>query len=169
MKGFYMFIACILMINLCSAQIPYIDIPGWGARFGEKSAVRSFQKQSLKTTASFGATATMAASEKLTRTRLVFNPLTAAFINYFKYDKMCSSYLNPFKKSKCRNRYNYLKNAHQKILELVSIPAMNSVNNGVREQITQKYTHITNMILKELEMMKIKAEKDNFYTRLLIR
>ncbi len=159
----------ILVVHYSHAQFPYVDIPGWGTREIEKNSVRDFQRQNLRTTAVYGTTAALATTEKQTRTRFTFNPMTSAFINYLDYSSMCNDYLNPFSKAKCTNKYNYLKNAHQKILQLVSTPLLNKMNNGVREQIMEKYTHITNTILGELEMLKYKAEKDNFYKRLILR
>ncbi|WP_405208494.1 hypothetical protein [Aquimarina sp. LLG6339-5] len=154
--------------NFCSAQIPYFDIPGLISRYIEQNNAQNLQRQSLRTNGSFAATAVTAGLEKPSRVRFNTALSSLVYINYLEYNTMCNSYINPFKKSKCQNKYNYLKSAHQKVLLLVTIPTLNQVNRGVQEQITEKYIHITNTILKELETLKIQVEKDNFYTRLLL-
>ena len=159
----------LLVINTSWAQLPYFDIPGLAIRKAEEKSVRDFQKQNLTTTGAYATTAALSGTERLTRTKFRVNPINLAFIDYSKYSNMCRSYLNPFEKAKCTNKYNYLKNAHQTVLFFVNTPTQNEVNNGVKEQILAKYTAITNTILKELEMLKLKAEKDNFYTRLIIK
>ncbi|OEK07357.1 hypothetical protein A8C32_18140 [Flavivirga aquatica] len=167
MKRYLVFLVIGFAFNFCSAQLPYFD-PGAAIRELESRSVKKLKEESLKTTVAFGATATVAELEKLSRTRYL-GVSTAVNIQYRKYESMCSSYLNPFKKQKCKNRYNYLKYAHRKVMGLLAIPTKHKVNVGVKEQIKQKYAHITNTILKELEALKLKAEKDNFYTRLIIK
>lgn len=169
MKKLTTFLITICVCNLCAAQIPYFDFPpGIIARYIENNSVRNLQRQSLRTNGMFATTAFTAGLEKPSRVRFNAGISSLVYINYLEYNTMCNSYINPFKKSKCQNKYNYLRNAHQKVLLLVTIPTLNQVNRGVQEQITEKYIHITNTILKELETLKIQIEKDNFYTRLLL-
>jgi len=168
-QQFILILLLIFIINTSRAQFPYFDPVGLVARTIEKNRVTDFQKQNLKTTAGYLGISGLAAVEKQTRTNFRFNSATSAFINYLDYSTMCNSYLNPFKKTKCSNKYNYLKSAHQMVLRLVNIQTENKINNGVKEQIMAKYSAITNTILKELELLKVKAEKDNFYTRLILR
>ncbi|WP_343911453.1 hypothetical protein [Aquimarina litoralis] len=167
MKKLIISIMVICTYNLSSAQIPYFDIPGLISRHFEANNVQNLQRQSLTTNLGFAAAAATAGLEKPSRVRFNSGITSLVYINYFEYNTMCNSYINPFKKSKCQNKYNYLRNAHQKVLLLATTPTLNQVNRGVQEQITEKYIHITNTILKELETLKIQVEKDNFYTRLL--
>ena len=164
-------ISCMLFflaIHYSWGQLPYFDIPGFFMRKAEDNAAKDFQKQHLKTTATYTSAAALALLEKQTRTTFSFSPVNSAVINYFDYNNICKSYLNPFRKAECTNKLNYLKYAHQTVLQFMNTPLEHQVNNGVKEQIMTKYTAITNSILKELELLKLKAEKDNVYTRLLI-
>ncbi|WP_025741804.1 hypothetical protein [Aquimarina pacifica] len=163
------YIVAMMCVSYGYTQIPYLDQGALVREFLEEPAAKDFQKQNLKTTIDYTSLSALAVTENLTRTNFRFNSATSAFINYLDYSSMCNSYLNPFKKAKCTNKYNYLKNAHQTILQLVNVPMKNRANKGVKEQIMAKYSAITNTILKELELLKLKAEKDNFYTRLIIR
>ncbi len=158
----------VMCITFSSAMGQYIDIPGKIARSIEKNDVKKMRDQAKRVTTAYTKTVPTTLVEKTSVTRLNFNSSNAAYINYFDYSTMCDSYLNPWSRIDCKNKYNYLKQAHMTVLNLVRVNTTNPINRGVKEQITEKYNSITNNIYKELEMMKYEAQKNLFY-RILSR
>lgn len=155
--------------NICSAQfyfVPHSDEKGLSTRIGEHFSANFYKDRYKTTRTEFLLSAANAAA--LRPSKVYFNSYGRATINYANYRNLCGSYLNPFKKTTCTNKFNYIKSAHDQILRLVSVSLRNQVNKGVREQIMIKYTHIINTLTKELEALKLKEEKDNYYTRLFI-
>lgn len=149
------------------AQIPYFDVPGAGIRVLENTTAGRARNAALRTGVAYAVAIPTTAIEIASRTRL--DPFIIP-INYLDYKDVCTYYINPFKKRACQNKYNYLVGAHQQALGLVmaGVTTINNVNQGVKEQIGEKYVHITNVILKELEDMKHHAEKEFFFRRLVL-
>ena len=159
----------IIIVNLfvtinCLGQLPYFDVPGMVTRSSERKAAKDAYNETIKTTVAYGKTMLTSETEKNSKTRLNFNTNSTAYINYLEYSNVCNNYFNPFKKQRCLNRYNYLKQAHMQILELIQVSTSSKINQGVKELIGEKYTSITNTILNELEQMKNKAEEGMFST-----
>ncbi len=148
----------------------YYDGPGAGFRKLEEARLEDWRKEKSRTLLNYSSTFPTSQAEKTySKTRIIFNPFASATINYDDYKNVCSSYLNPFKRATCNNKYKYLINAHSKVMNLLLIPPSNKINKGIREQIGMKYTEITNTIYKELEELKYKAQKDNYFTSLFIK
>lgn len=150
------------------AQTTYLDLPGLALRQGETAAARTVQAAAARTAAAYASTTAITTLLELTsRTRL--DPFIEP-LNYFEYQDVCTYYLNPFRKQICENKYHYLIEAHSMVVALMiaGTGTVNKINQGVKEQIGQKYAHITNIILKELEDLKHTAEKEFFYRRLIL-
>ena len=147
----------------------YFDFPGELLRVQEEKRARELRNETRSTASRYLLLEATSLVEKASKTRTTVNAFSSAFINYNDYKNVCGSYLNPFKKKVCTNKYNYLVNAHRKVLDLVIINPKHKINKGISEQIGEKYTRITNNIFLELEKLRLQAEKDNFYTRLFIK
>ena len=147
----------------------YLDLPGKFIRSNEEKRARQLKEETVETALRYIPMEATTLIEQNSKTKNTMKPYNSAFINYGEYKNICNSYFNPFKKEKCTNRYNYLINAHKKVLEFAVITPKNKINKGINEQIGEKYTRITNMIFLELEKLKRKAEKDNYYKLLFIK
>lgn len=158
--------SCYAFINTF-AYGQYIDSPGLLARFQEyRSTVRAY-RESNKTTNAYNLTLPVLVSIGELRTGLRFQINSNTTINYSNYKNVCNTYLNPFEKNACNNKLNYLIAAHQQVLLLMQSSTSNEINRGLKELITEKYTHITNTILNELELMKVESDKN--WASLLIK
>jgi len=148
----------------------YFDL-GALLRLREKNSTEELENKTFDTSQKYLLIEAATLAEKLSKTKQLSSRTTTEtkYIDYNNYKSICSYYLNPLQKTKCNNRYNYLINAHKKVLELVTITPKHSINIGIKEQIGQKYAHITNTIYLALEDLKLKAEKDNYYKMLLIK
>ncbi|GAA4277189.1 hypothetical protein [Aquimarina mytili] len=167
MKTFFIVIAFLTASN-CLGQIPYFD-SGFLSRVFESNSARGARRATQRTTIAYNGAAATTAFEYASRTRLNFNPFSSTRIDYIRYRNMCNAYLNPFKKRKCTNRFNYLKEAHTQVMDLMKVHTSSQINQGVKEQIVEKYASITNTIFNELEQMKIQAEKNRFSRFLIAR
>ncbi|UOB18426.1 hypothetical protein [Abyssalbus ytuae] len=155
----------LLILNLfaiinCFGQ--YLDFPGEVFRKQERDRAKEAYDQYKKTALEYSEALPVNLSIRNSKTRLSFN-FNNARIDYLDYKGMCNSYLNPFKKKACQNRYNYLKEAHYQVLQLMNIYTNSKINVGVKELIGEKYTSITNTIIQELETMKQEAQKNILY------
>jgi hypothetical protein len=139
----------------------YSDFPGAAIRRKETRTVNKVKEKSFLTVNAYNSTLATSAVEKFSKTNLNFNlnSSNTAKINYIDYKDVCKSYLNPFERSACNNKLNYLIEAHSQVLYLMQSSTTYQINTGVKELIMQKYTHITNRILLELETMKIESEQ----------
>jgi hypothetical protein len=160
----FLFIWSLFTVTNCFGQ--YFDAPGLSARIKERQSAESAYLESRKTSLAYDVTLPIFAAEKLSKTRLNFNlyNINTASINYLNYKDVCDCYLlNPFKKMACKNKLNYLIAAHKQVLLLMQASTTNQINQGVKELIEEKYTHITNTILQELEEMNIDSEEYVLY------
>jgi len=82
-----------------------------------------------------------------------------AWIDFDLYEDLCSGYKSPGKKTLCNARKDYLQASYETVLDLVSVSTKEKINNGVIEQIWEKYASICNLILKDLDRMRKEAEE----------
>jgi hypothetical protein len=160
-----------LLLCTCHAHaqgIPYFDTKGLVVRPLEKRAAESAKKSALSTSTAYSATSPTTISEKASKTRLLPYEFIGGPIDYLKYQGMCDYYLNPFKRTRCNNKLNYIKEAHSKILSLLQSPTIGQINRGVKEQILEKYASITNTLFLELEQLKIEVDNETYYRQLLL-
>lgn len=155
------------LLFLCMVGCSYGQyLDGAGALIREEEQVRAKRvlDRALETGRAYLRTEAATLAENNSRSRMLpnFAGLGMATIQYGEYEGMCKSYLNPLKKKACNNRLNYIKEAHRQVLALVSSPSLGAVDQGVKELIGEKYTHITNTLLAELEQMKWEADKNWF-------
>ncbi|WP_378188153.1 hypothetical protein ACE939_06875 [Aquimarina sp. W85] len=157
----------IFLIGSCNViQAQYLDGVNFGATSFAKLNASSAQKAALATTFLYTAAAGIAIKEGMSKTTFIVNPANVYLINLLEYRTMCNHYINPFKKRRCSNKYNYLKDAYLQTAELIQTPTLNFINKGVKERIGEKYIHIINTIYKELNSMKEKAERQSFLKRM---
>ncbi|MBQ4820591.1 hypothetical protein [Aquimarina sp. MMG016] len=158
-----LFITILLCFGIANSFAqPYLDFLTAGSTLAEKHYANESEKK-FRDLPSESAV-TLFITEYIDNRFTTRKPtLGSAFINYIDYETMCNNYINPFKRSKCTDRYNYLKNAHITVATfLVANRTTLPMNNGINDQIREKYVSITNTILTELEIMKKEAEKNAF-------
>ena len=149
----------LLLFNV-SGSAQYIDIPGEITRNLEKKAIENYKKESDNTSKSYKKAlmltnvAELGARLKISKIEKLINPK-----NELEYRLICNSYLNPVKKNKCKKRVTYLLSAHKLVYETYSISSTSNMRRGVAEQIQEKYITISNLLLIELEKIKMKSEK----------
>lgn len=158
-----------LYLLLCcvdSIMGQYVDFKGKVVREMEVNAASDLSKASVRTATTFSLLAPTNLSENYSKSMMdltLGNPLTGTYIDYASYRNVCDSYLDPLRRRACRRKFNYLKEAHQKVLQLVSVPTAHAIDLGVKERIGETYVQITNTILAELEAMKWEAQQNWAY------
>lgn len=163
MKTFFLLIA-LAVTSKGMAQFfgPYYDSTGMWVRFLELGAAKNLESAVKKTSLEYAKVTLVNMKEKSSRSRHNFDSKGSAFIKYKDYKNVCNYYWNPFNKRKCQNKFNYLTSAHKQVLRIMKFNTYSYVNEGVKEQIGEKYTAITHAILRELEEMKNIAERKRF-------
>lgn len=164
MKAILVIVLAFFALPTCSAQIDYL---GMATRQGEEKRAKELKDEVFSTTKGYTMTTPVVAIESLSRTKL--DMYGYASIDFSDYKNVCTYYINPITKRVCQNKINYLKEAYKVTSDLLYIGSMgNTVNRGIKEQIGEKHAHITNAILKELDAMKHKSDKELYWRKLVL-
>ncbi len=162
MRALLFGIGCLLITTTSSAQ--YLDFPGMFMRSWEKNKIKDLGNQMTKTTTAYTTTAAPTLTVMAAKGRYFFSPgVTINYSDYMDANDICMGYLGLKSRSDCYNKKNYLMYAHKTMLYFLMTTTVNRVNNGVMEQINEKYVSITNTIYKELEAMKRESERKILY------
>lgn len=163
MKAILVIILAFFALPTCSAQIDFL---GMAAREVEEQEVKKLKNEVYSTTQKYLLTTPVVGIELMSRTKL--DMAGYASINFFDYKNVCTYYVNPITKRSCQNKINYLKEAYKVTSDLLYVGSRgNTVNRGIKEQIGEKHAHITNAILKELDAMKHKSDKELYWRKLV--
>ncbi|MEO0526989.1 MAG: hypothetical protein AAFZ89_07175 [Bacteroidota bacterium] len=86
-------------------------------------------------------------------------------IHIINYTKLCDGFLNPLshEKTKCIKKRDYLIEAARIANRVVNKKTSYKLNNGVIDQIGEKYLSIINTIQYELELMEIENDKRSVF------
>lgn len=143
-------------------QLPYFDPPGLVARLLENNAAGGFERASKKSMEELITIESINEFENSGRTAVSRN----ALINFSEYSNVCSPYLNPVKKSRCRKKLEYIKTANS-VLENLYIAGIGiKINRGNREKLDEGFLNTLNFLIRELDKMKYEAEQSNLFLKL---
>ncbi|THV57567.1 hypothetical protein [Chryseobacterium candidae] len=143
-------------------QLPYFDPPGLVIRLFEKDATNDYEKATKKSLDELGQIDAINEFENSARTTISKKDL----INFSRYSNVCNLYLSPVKKSKCRKKLEYIKDANN-ILEDTFIAGVGiKVNRGNREKLDAGFMSTLNFLIQELDQMKYEAEQSNLFYKL---
>jgi len=145
-----------IAITKLSAQIPYADPLALAATSGELAAAEGLRSAKAKTTAEWAKSAITSIIENKGRYRLR-TPIRR--IHFFKYTHVCGIYVNPTKTRKCTKKMTFIKKTHDAVYDFLLAQTKHEINTGVGDQIWEKYASICEILTKELEAEKTKAEK----------
>ncbi|MEE1964579.1 hypothetical protein V1387_17965 [Allomuricauda taeanensis] len=151
------------------SQVRYYDYKGRVIRKIEANSAQSAKQSAVSTGYAYGMTNVTTLLEKSSKTILHPYDVNYNFINYADYQGMCNYYLAPYKRNECNNKLNYIKEAHLKILSLLQLSNTGSINQGIKEQILEKYTSVTNKLFMELEQLKNQVDKETYYRQFLLK
>ncbi|SIR72328.1 hypothetical protein [Chryseobacterium sp. RU33C] len=143
-------------------QLPYFDPPGLVIRLLEKSTIEDYEKATKKSMYDLGQIAAVNEAENLARTTISKKDL----INFTKYSKVCNLYLTPVKKSKCRKKLEYIKDANSMLEDAFIAGVGININRGNREKLDEGFMSTLNFLIQELDEMKYEAEQSNLFYKL---
>lgn len=157
----YLILLLLFFSLLYKAQF-YIDPPGLLIRVLEKNAANDYERAAKKSLDELAGIEAVNEIENSARTTISRRNL----INFAKYYNVCSLYLSPIKKSKCKKKLAYIKAANN-ILEDVYLVGLGvKINRGNRERLDEGFMNTLNFLTKELDEMKYEAEQDNLFYKL---